>query len=126
MVATEAAWAEFQPKWSEMVRKHGFGPLHMADLMRPKCHPNRSWVEVRKFIVEAVNLVLGLYGNSKCFVREIDLAMYDLAKAIDPELKLPQALCVDYCLGQLAILIVSDHVKTYFSDHPAGGRPWPA
>ena len=111
IVASEQTWADLQTDWSLMLQKHGFDTLHMRKIMHHDGVYGKSWDEVRPVVAEAVNLVLKRYGHMVCFVQEIDLAIYRRAKALCPDLKAPEALCVDYCAGQLAILTKGDFGK---------------
>ncbi len=125
-VAPEAAWNQLEKQWPAFLLEHQFPRLHMKELMHGSslAKLGKSREEANSFIKGAINFLLKDRAF-RFFLCEINLAEYSKVNVQNARRKSPEAVCVDYCVGQRAILEAcdvgqDDVIKVYFDQ----GEPY--
>jgi hypothetical protein len=109
IVGTEQLWSEFEPLWENAlainkvpIRKCGVGRrFHMTDLFA-RSGDYEGWDETRerKLLIDLFN-VLGKFRATRLRAYSCTVSMEDYrrAKLAIPNLRKPEAICVNYCVG---------------------------
>jgi hypothetical protein len=88
----------FRRRWNEALRIHGLSGLHMREV--------GTWPYERRAPIERDILnLLGQFSQEFFYFRicSVSLADHSAAKRGDSSLRSPEELCVDHCVGGLAI-----------------------
>lgn len=110
IVGTEEIWAQFEPLWEEALSKNKV-PLrkdgcpgrrfHMTDLFaRSRGYEGWDAIKERNLFVDLFN-VLGKFrpASLRAYSCTVSMVDYRKAKLIIPNLRKPEAICVNYCVG---------------------------
>ena len=103
VLAEEQVWNEWSEKWRKILDEYGVEYSHMRELFQKGKGPFRDWghERKRKFILALLqSLSFKDRINLICTSLTIDLAEYR-GLALRPDMKPPEAVCVDFCLSHL-------------------------
>lgn len=102
VLAEEQVWNEWSERWRMILGEHGVEYSHMRELLRGK-GPFHDWdnERKRKFVL-ALLQSLSFKDRMKLIYTSltIDLTGY-WRLAVRPDIKPPEAVCVDFCLSHL-------------------------
>lgn len=101
VVASESVWSDFNQKWRTELQKYGLTIFHMKDAMGRRGE-FYGWERqnIENLLKTLTNILFGFFERH-LLVKSctINLDDHQKAKALIPNLKEPEAICVDFCCG---------------------------
>ena len=101
--ASEHSWQQLRPKWIATLKAHNAPYFHAREVMSHQ-KSFRGWdsERVTRLVGELFN-ALGQTDRADFFGTSctVDLAEYRKAKEGIPTLRMPEAMCLDYCMGMV-------------------------
>ena len=99
--APQRIWATFNNAWRKVLDSHGVAEPHMREFGSMLNHGDEC---VRRLTVDLFNIIGSLREeNFTAYSCIVPLEEYAIAKRIIPDLKSPEVLCVDFCVGGLQL-----------------------
>lgn len=110
MVASESVWERFEVAWGKVLERHNAPVFHMKDAMALKKNfdQKKGWIDVKvNELVTDLFKVLAAFrpidgpSNSNLIAMSCTVVMEDYRRAKNSvhNLKEPEAICVDFCVG---------------------------
>ena len=102
VAAAESVWQEFDDRWTAAL--DCVGALHMAPLMS-SCGRFSGWTEDQKLslLCRLWNVVGGFRNHLTAYTCTVLLRDWKQAKAENQSLRSPHSICVNFCVGGLAL-----------------------
>jgi len=106
VVAPESLWTDFEKDWDNaLAESHVYEDLHMRDLMHNKGYFADFSHQDKLELVGSLWNVFGRYRGTRlqAYSCSVLLPDYERAKKTIPNLREPEAMCVDFCAGGLQL-----------------------
>jgi hypothetical protein len=126
--ASERIWNRFESEWKDVLERHDVQSFHMSDAMtfNGQFELHKGWDETRRqALLKDFFNILGKFRTDhfEAYSCSVILDDYRRAKCTIPELRSPEALCVNFCVGNLQLAIeyfdTPKPIKIYFDRNEA-------